>query len=227
MQLLARILNRDTEVGGELGYFGLGSWWLAPFSAKQRREMEAAVRGPELSARTRPLTRDRGLLCVQTVAELLVLLADRLSDRPENRSLACLVLAKAEERALVENDLLGLHSAYHETIRLHLRWRDRFGDAADLAFAACHKQIRIAAQVAQAFRERFPGTPLPTHLGYQHAASILEQQGVCGRAIEICKQAMNEGWSGNWSLRISRMARQVRDRPPTVRYISSSGLGPV
>ncbi|MEN6578582.1 MAG: hypothetical protein ABFD90_19710 [Phycisphaerales bacterium] len=227
MHLLARILNRHTEIEGELGYFGLGSWWLATFSARERQAMETAVRGAELPAGARPLTRDRGLLAVQTAAELLVFLADRLSDRPEDRSLACLVLAKAEERALVENDLLGLHSTYHLMIRLHLRWRDHFIDAADLAFAACHRQIRISSQVAQAFRERFPGRPLPIHLGYQHAASLLEQQDVCGRAIEICKQALEEGWSGNWSLRIGRMARQLHDRPPTVRYISSSGMGPV
>lgn len=227
MHLINRILNRNVDVEGELGYFGLGPWWLATFSAKQRQNMEAAVRGPEMSAGARPLTKDRGLLCVQTAAELLVLLADRLSDKSENRSLACLVLAKAEERALVENDLLGLHSAYHQTIRLHLRWRDQFADAADLAFAACHKQIRISAQVAQAFHERFPCTPLPIHLGYQYATTILEQQDIYGRAIEMCKQAMDEGWSGNWPLRISRMARRLHDRPPTVRYISSSGLEPV
>lgn len=227
MHLLTQILNRHTEIEGELGYFGLGPWWLATFSARERQAMEAAVRGANLPTRSQPLTRDRGLLPVQSATELLVLLADRLSDRVESRPLACLVLGKAEERAAAEDDLLGLHFAYHQVIRLHLRWRDQFADAADLAFAASHKQMRISAHAARAFRERYPRKPLPIHLGYQYVASVLEQQDVCTPAIEICKRALDEGWSGNWSLRISRMARHVQDRPATVKFISSSGMGPV
>ncbi len=227
MRILGSILDRHTEIGGELGYFGLGSWWLSTFSARQRQTMEATFRDPELPPSARPLTRDRGSLPVQTAAELLVLLADRLSDRPENRALACLVLAKAQERAIAENDLLGLHFTYHQTIRLHLRWKEHFADAADLAFAACHKQIRISAQAAERFRARSSGKPLPIHLGYQYAATVLEQQDVCARAIEICKQAQEEGWSGNWEWRIVRLARRLSERAGTLRNISSSGMGPV
>ena len=227
MRVLTRILNRQTEIGGELGYFGLGSWWLSTFSARQRQWMETAFQCPELPVGSRPLTRDRGLLSVQTTAELLILLADRLSNRSEDRSLACVVLAKAEERAVAEDDLLGLYFTYHQAIRLHLRWREHFPDAADLAFAACHKQIRISAQAAQAFGERAPGKPLPVHLGYQHAATILEQENLCVRAIEICKQARDEGWSGNWDWRIQRMARRLSEQVITVKNISRSGMSSV
>lgn len=128
---------------------------------------------------------------------------------------------------MAENDLLGLYFTYHQMIRLHLRWKEHFLDAADLAFAACHKQIRISAQAARTFCERYPGKPLPVHLGYQHAATVLEQEDVCSRAIEICKQAMDEGWSGNWAWRVQRMAKRLSERPPTVTNISSSGMGPV
>ena len=133
-------------------------------------------RRAELPSGARPLTRDRGLLGVQTAAGLLILLAERLSDRPEDRLLTCQVLAKAEERALAGNDLIGLHFTYHQTIRLHLRWKGEFRDASDLAFAACHKQMRLSPQAAEAFRKSYPDKALPTHLGYLHAAGILEQQ---------------------------------------------------
>ena len=128
---------------------------------------------------------------------------------------------------MAEDDLLGQFFSYHLAIRLHLRWREHFQDAADLAFAACHKQIRISPQAAHAFRERAPEKPLPVHLGYQHAATILEQQDLCVRAIEICKQARDEGWSGNWDWRIQRMARRLSEQVITVRNISPSGMGPV
>jgi hypothetical protein len=227
MRIITRILKRHHEIDGELGRFGLGSWWLSTFSAAQRQYLESTLQGPEMQARARPLTRDRGLLPVETAAGLLVLLADKLIDRPEDRSLACSVLAKAEERALAGNDLLGLHFTYHQMIRVHLRWKGEFRDALDLAFSASHKQMRLSSQAAVVFREKYPDRPLPTHLGYLHAASILEQEGGFSRAIEICRQAQTEGWSGNWAWRIQRMARRLGEETPQMKPISQSGMGPV
>jgi hypothetical protein len=166
------------------------------------------------------------LLPVQTAVQLLILLADKLGDRPQDRSLACCVLAKAEERALAGNDLLGLHFTYHQMIRIHLRWKGEFRDALDLAFAACHKQMRFSSQAVEVFRATYPGKPLPVHLGYLHAASLLEQQGGLAQAIAICRQAEAEGWSGGWSWRIQRMARRLCEHTP-VKPISGSGMGPV
>jgi hypothetical protein len=227
MHIINRILGRYQKIGGELGYLGLGDWWLSTFSTTQRRHMEALFQGSEIPAGTRPLTRDRGLLGVQTAAGLLVLLADKLSNQPQDRSLACCVLAQAEGRATAANDLLGLHHVYQQAIRLHLRWKGEFRDALDLAFAACYKQMRISPQVLEILKERYPNTPLPAHLGYLHAASMMEQQGRCQQAIEICRQALSEGWSGDWSLRIQRMARQSSQQTPQFRFISRSGMGPV
>jgi hypothetical protein len=227
MRILARILSQHREIGGELGYFGLGSWWLSTFSSAERKYMEALFEGGDMPAGARPLTRDRGLLSIQTAAGLLVLLADKLSNQTEDRSLACRVLAEAEERAQAANDLLGLHFTYHQMIRIHLRSKENCRDAPDRAFAACHKQMRISSEVAKVFSERFPDKPLPVHLGYLHAANILEQQGGRPRAIEICRQAQAEGWSGDWSWRIQRMARGLSEQPPEVKFISRSGLSPI
>jgi len=227
MRILNRILNRNPEVGGELGYYGLGSWWMTAFSPRERQYMEGVLQGPGLPARTRPLTRDRGLLPVQTTAGLLIFLADRLTERPDDRSLAHRVLTKAEERATAESDLLGLHFTYHQMIRLHLRWKEHFLDASDLAFAACHKQMRLAPQVAAVYHRKYPQESLPIHLGYVHAVNLLQQEGALVRAIEICKQAQAEGWSGNWTWRIQRMARRLQEPVSLVKPISSSGMGPV
>ena len=111
-------------------------------------------------------------------------------------------------------------------IRLHSKWKDDFADTTDLAFAACHKQIRLAPQAAAAFREKYPDKPLPAHLGCLQAATMLEQQGAYAPAIEICRQAESEGWNGNWSWRIHRMAKKLAEHTP-VRPISPSGIGPV
>lgn len=227
MQILRRILDKNFETRGDLGFFGLGPWWTSTFSPAEQRYMEAAFVTPQMPRGARPLTRDSGLTTFTTPAALLTVLADRLSNRPEDRSLAQRVLAKAEERALTEDDILGLHYIYHQMIRLYSRWKDQFPDTLDLVFAACHKQMRLAPNAAQAFRDRAADEPLPTHLGYLQAATILEQQGSLTRAMDICRQAAAEGWSGNWSWRIQRMAKRLYEKGFRVRPISSSGLGPV
>ena len=78
--------------------------------------------------------------------------------------------------------------------------------------------------MAQRLRERYPAKSLPIHLGYQQAAGILEKQGYYSRAIAICKQAQAEGWSGNWTWRIGRMAKKMSHMP---RSISPSGMTPI
>jgi len=226
MRMLKRILDGRTEVAGQLGCFGLGAWWTAAFSAAERQHMQAvfAVDDPRES---NSLARGDRSSSFASAASLLSALADRLAARPEDRALACRVLAKAEERALAEEDVLGLFSTYHQMIRLHCRWKEQFSDALDLAFAACHKQIRLAPRATEAFRRKAPSSALPTHLGYLQAANMLEQQGAYLRAIEICRQAETEGWSGNWTWRIQRMAKKVGSGVYAVRPISSSGIGPV
>jgi hypothetical protein len=224
MRILDRILGRRLETTGELGYFGLTGWWTSSFSTAERDHMETAFCTGGLPAGAKPLTRDRGLVTFSTAAALLTVLADRLSDQPQDRRLASRVLAQAEERALAEGDIPGLHFVYHQMIRLHSRWKDQFANAVDLTFAACHKQIRLAPEAAQALRQMRPDEPLPTHLGYLQASALLEQEGAYERAIELCKQAQAGGWSGNWSWRIQRMTRKLYEKGPPVKSISSSGI---
>lgn len=186
--------------------------------------MEAAFRTPALPANSKPLTKDRAGMVFQTAAGLLTALADRLNEKPEDRGLAARVLAKAEQRAMAEDDTLGLHYVYRQMIRLHNRWKDTFPDARDLVFAACHKQIRLAPQAAKALRQRHPGEPLPTHLGYLMASTLLEQERAHGPAIELCRQAQSEGWGGDWPWRIQRLNRKLCETGPAVKFASSSGM---
>ena len=224
MRILDRILGRSLPATGELGYFGLMTWWTSSFSKAQRDYMEAAFCSAGLPARARPLTRDRGLVVYPTAAALLTVLADRLSEKPEDRGLASQVLAQAERRASAEDDVLGRHFVYHQMIRLHARWKDKFADATDLILDACHKQIKLAPDAAKALREMHPEAPLPAHLGYQQASTLLEQEGVYDPAIALCREAQAGGWNGNWSWRIQRMARKMYESGYPVKSMSSSGI---
>ncbi|MCU0914843.1 MAG: hypothetical protein MUC88_09800 [Planctomycetes bacterium] len=224
MRILDIILGRHRQTTGELGYFGLMGWWTSSFSAAEREYMEAAFCVPPLPAGAKPLTRNRGLVAFQTAAGLLTVLADRLQEQARDRNLAWRVLAKAEERALAEGDIFGLHFVYHQMIRLQSRWRDQFPDAVNQIVAACHRQIRLAPEAARVLRQMRPDEPLPIHLGYQLASALLEQEGAYQQALELCRQAQAGGWSGNWSWRIQRINRTLYERDPRVRSISSSGI---
>ncbi len=224
MDILSRIFTKRSQSTGELGYFGLTGWWASSFSAAERQYMEAAFRTSSMPANSKPLTRDKGQTTFQTAANLLTVLADRLSEKPQDRGLAVRVLAKAEQRATAENDTLGLYYVYHQMIRLQSRWKDAFADARDLVFAACHKQIRLAPQAAAALRQMRPDDPLPAHLGYLMASTMLEQEGAYEPAIELCRQAQSEGWGGNWPWRIQQLNRKLCETGRAVTSISSSGM---
>ena len=227
MGVLERIVGRQRQIGGDLDYFGLGAWWHASFSKAERQYMETLFVPAGLPAGSRPLTQDHGAPTFSTPAALLVALAACLRAKAEDRDLASQVLAKAEERARTENDIIGLHFAYQEMIHLHYKWRDQFGNAEDLAFAACHKQTRIAAEAAEALRAKSPEKLLPAHLGFQRTASILEKRGAYEQAIEICRRAKRQGWTGNWAWRMHRMARRLHGRGYPVVGISASGMSRV
>ena len=125
---------------------------------------------------------------------------------------------------MAEGDILGRHGVYHQMIRLYTRWRNEFADAANLIFAACHKQIQLVPDAARAWRETHPDDPLPVHLGDLQASALLEQDEAYEPAIQLCKQAQAAGWGGNWPWYIQRMARKLDERNPELRSISSSGV---
>jgi hypothetical protein len=224
MRILDRILGRRLATTGELGYFGLTGWWLSSFSKAQRDHMEAAFCASGLPSGAKPLTRDRGLVAFPTAAALLTTLADHLSEKSQDRGLACKILAQAEERALAEDDILGRHFVYHQMIRLHGRWKDEFADAVNRTYSACYKQIQLAPDAARLLRQTRPDEPLPTHLGYLQASALLEQEGAYERAMELCRQARAGGWGGNWSWRLQRLTRKLYEKNQPVKSISPSGI---
>lgn len=221
--------NEHTELGveGELAYFGLASWWSGLFTKSQRDHVEKMFRSPDLSAQGKPLATGHKPGSFRTAAGFLTALAANLRDETEDRTLAMRVLSKAEERAKTEEDIFGLHLTYQEMIRLHCRWRERYPESVDLLFGVCHKQMAIAPEAAKAFGAQHPQEPLPIHAGFQMMAILLEKQESYGPAIEICKQARFQGWSGNWTWRIGCLARKLSARGDPLQNISPSGLGPV
>ena len=224
MNILGKIFGKRSQSTGQLRHLGLTGWWNSAFSPAERDYLEAALRTLVLPANSKSLTKGREPTAFQTAASLLTALADQLSERAQDRDLASRVLAKAEHRALAEDDTLGLHFVYDQMIRLHSHWNDTFADARDLAFAACRKQVRLAPQAARALRQRHPGERLPTHLGYLLASVTLEQVEAYEPAIELCRRAQSEGWTGDWPLRILQLNKKLCENGWAMKPIAPSGL---
>jgi len=217
----------ETDIEGELGYFGLASWWSAVFTAEQRAHIEELFRPSDLPAHSRPLTRGHKELPYSTAAILLAAVAGALRSAPDDRNVALEILHKGEQRAKTEDDTIGLHLIYQEMIHLFCKWRDHFFDASDLIFGACHKQIAMAPEVVQLLHDQNPGRPLPMHAGFQMMAILLEKEEAYAQAIEVCKQARFQGWEGNWTWRIGSLAQKLGQQGNPVQNISQSGLSNV
>lgn len=81
-------------------------------------------------------------------------------------------------------------------------------DGLDRAIAACEEMIDLAPQAAVAFRYELE-RELPAHAGYRQLAIIREEQKDYAAALALSKQALEQGWAGDWGQRIDRLERRL------------------
>lgn len=68
----------------------------------------------------------------------------------------------------------------------------------------CRSLIKMAPEAATAFLAQYPNSLLPGHQGYESLSQILAEDGKFKAAIDLCKQAEDEGWSGEWDAQANR-----------------------
>lgn len=83
-----------------------------------------------------------------------------------------------------------------------MRWHLNLGEAVKLAnaderYAKAIQQIGISALAAEVFRKA-GWVRLPNHEGFRVAALHLRQQGDLQATQDICREAANQGWAGDW-----------------------------
>jgi hypothetical protein len=194
----------QAQVGGTLGYLGLGEWWLSAFTEAERRHI-LDVHQP-LGSTGASLVRGSIGYTSQTPVGLLWALAGWLT-KPQDRPLAHRFLAKAEELAS-SSSVLDRHFLYSQEVDIFYKDRDD-PVMMDAAIAACQGQINLGPEAAKAFLAEYPGSSLPSHRGFEQLAIIREKQGNCQDAISLAEQAQNQGWSGDWTNRIERCSKKA------------------
>jgi hypothetical protein len=85
-------------------------------------------------------------------------------------------------------------------------------------------RCNYSKQAAIRFQEQYPWKrlldlsqsepvfQLPMHRGFKLLASISGRIGDIRTAIDVCRQAQEVGWPGDWDVRISRYERSLADQ---------------
>lgn len=109
------------------------------------------------------------------------------------------------------------HFSILEMIKMHYVARE---DPQQLqsAIDMCRAQIDIQAEVAQAFRDEYPDSPLPKHTGYHQLCIIEEKRKNYVEAARLAAEAELAGWMGDWAKRIIR----CNDKRRCAKIVDSS-----
>lgn len=196
---------------GQIGYHKLTDWWLSTFTPEEREYIEQVYKPFGVGGSTdRPLTQGKISSGGNTTANLLWGLASWFKRKAGDRYIARRILAKAEQVAKTENDLMSLHFIYSQLGEVFYLDRDTDPAALDLAIDAFTQQISIASQVAQLMKQEYPKSAMPGHAGFRQMAIIWEKQKDHAKAIQLCQVALKLGWDGDWQKRIDRCLKKMK-----------------
>ena len=110
------------------------------------------------------------------------------------------------ETNIDKDHILEQHFYYMHKLECLYAFRDQEDNALDETIDACKQQIAIADNAVKAFQaEGFT----PTHTGYKQLTVIYQKQNKFKEAIEVCEQALKQGWMGDWQKRIERYTKKL------------------
>jgi hypothetical protein len=197
-----------TEGEGLIGYYSLTDWWLSTFTAEERNEIQARrpslVTGDNqdiiLTEQARP-----GSTAGRAESSLMSLGIEFIQSK--DFGIAERLIAKATE--VGGASLLDKHFHYQQMAQAYYRHRNDDPEALALAIDACEKQILLGPEAAKAFLAEDPEDFLPAHHGFQQLAIIQEREKNYTEAIGLCREAIAQGWGGDWEKRITRCENRL------------------
>lgn len=196
------LFKKREKVEGEIGYFNLQDWWLTTFTEKERDHIQEILQNNSL-------TNGKISSTSQTSGGLLMSLAGWFNN-PRDRYLAKKIIEKAYQESKKSSNILDLHFTLHTITEIYYPDRDSEPNAWDKAIKACEEQISIAPQAAKGFLKIYSSQELPAHTGYNQLVIILKKQGNYKRAIQLCEQAREQEWSGDWENKIEDIKKKQK-----------------
>ncbi len=204
---MAKATQQSTRIGGSIAYYGLQDWWNQAFTADEQQLVQTTFQ--PLGGSTNSLTTGNITPSTCSAVGLLSSLAGWFNS-PDTRTIAHRILKKAVELS-GSATVLDVHFLHQAKIEIY--YKDR-SDPQFLQAAAdaCVSQIGIAQDAAGQFISQYPGSPLPSHKGFQQLCIILEKQHAYQDVIDLARQAKSAGWRGDWDRRVDRCLKRLNNK---------------
>ena len=198
------------KVEGKIGSHGLVDWWMSTFTEQERTYILTKYKPLIIgSAGDDPPSLDQILQRDGSLVIPLSALATWFQS-PQDRHIARRLLVKSEELSEgSKGKVLDRHFVYSNMIPIYYRDRNEDPEALDLAIRACEKQIELGPQVSRAFQAEYPTQELPSHRGFTQLAIIREKEHNYLEAINLAREALRQGWAGDWENRIARCEKRL------------------
>jgi tetratricopeptide (TPR) repeat protein len=188
------------KVKGHIGYYGLEKWWFSEFSQEERERIEEKFQ--PIGSSNSSLTSGDIESSTESLLSFLSNLAGWFSKK-EDLSIAYRILEKGDSFSKSTKSVLDRHFFFGQKVKAYYKSREN-KQYFDEAVKAAEQQIALANKAAREFKAQMPQSALPSHIGYQQLAIILEKQKEFDEAIELCRKAKKQRWSGDWDKRIER-----------------------
>jgi hypothetical protein len=198
--------NNTNKIEGLIASMNLENWFCNSFTQDEQRHMvevyqlEGMPKDPLIVGNFKNSS-ERPLRFLSTLTAWF--------NNPRDSHIARKTISKAEEYISLENNIFDLHFFYPTKMKLFYKDRENPESLAK-AIEAAQKQIAIADRAAVAFRKEYNDPHIPTHEGYNQLCIIYEKQKNFVGAINLARQAKEQGWSGNWDWRIERCTKKMK-----------------
>jgi len=203
--------KKEKQIGGFIGQANLVDWWLGEFDDAERSHIVATFQPMGSSNGGQALIEGDASGSNSDPSHMLYNLAGWFKQEAD-RTIAFRIIDKATELLEISPSILTKHFTYQARAEIYYRWRDLDSFALERATEACRNQIAIAKDAAAAFLREDTAQGLgflPAHHGYKQLAIILEKQGDLEAALNLSREAKEQGWNGDWDARIGRLEKRL------------------
>lgn len=202
---LFSFLKGKQKIKGSIAYHGLEEWWLSELTDIDREIILEKYKS--LGTGSCSIIEGNISSTSQTKLSLLSGMVGWFK-KEEERYLTYKIIEKAEKLINSDTNILDIHFLYGAKQHITYKDRDTKPNGIELAIDACKQQISCSSKAAKGFLKEYNGAPLPSHKGYYQLAIILEKAKEYDKAIATCKQALSQGWAGDWGKRIERCKKK-------------------
>ena len=199
------IFARHKKAEGYIGCYNLSEWWFTVLTKEERILIEDTYK--PLGFPQSRLTKGDIHTPGQSATMFLLNLSGWFRAK-KHRIVQKKILDRAQTEVREANKTIELHCLYDCLIDFHYKEREN-QESLDQAISACKSQIALSPEMTNQHKSNHKDFALGTHRGFEQLAIILEKQNNYAEAINLCKQAMDQGWAGDWDKRIARCELKI------------------